>query len=72
MCIEQFLIGQLHCRGPKISFVPPKCCDSSMGSVVGEVVEIDGSIMEGGGQILRMSVCTPLLCPFNKCFSSFH
>ena len=27
-----------------------------MGSVVGEVVEIDGSIMEGGGQILRMSV----------------
>ena len=28
-----------------------------MGSVVGEVVEIDGSVMEGGGQILRMSVC---------------
>lgn len=27
-----------------------------MGSVVGEVVEIDGSVMEGGGQILRMSV----------------
>ena len=30
----------------------------SMGSVVGEEVEIDGSIMEGGGQILRMSVCS--------------
>ena len=34
-----------------------------MGSVVGEVVEIDGSIMEGGGQILRMSVCTPASPP---------
>ena len=69
MCIGQFLIGQLHCRGPETSLVSPECCDS-MGSVVGEVVEIDGSIMEGGGQILRMSVCTPLSFPF--CFSSFH
>ena len=34
-----------------------------MGSVVGEVVEIDGSIMEGGGQILRMSVCYPASAP---------
>ena len=40
-----------------------------MGSVVGEVVEIDGSIMEGGGQILRMSVCSTALLlklGFNK------
>ena len=33
-----------------------------MGSVVGEVVEIDGSVMEGGGQILRMSVCATVSC----------
>lgn len=38
-----------------------------MGSVVGEVVEIDGSVMEGGGQILRMSVRASVPCsPFTK------
>ena len=42
-----------------------------MGSVVGEVVEIDGSVMEGGGQILRMSVCASVPCsPFKNVFRS--
>lgn len=42
-----------------------------MGSVVGEVVEIDGSVMEGGGQILRMSVCATVPCSlFTNVFRS--